>query len=992
MTEPASCMYCAERAAIMDRYCGRCGKPLSLLQWRGDERGEWSAETGMVAVKVGEQVKIHLGNNGRGAVGVALLADSIENLPPWIDHERLEPFARIIQPRRGVAIPIPMKQEVLKTLFAPTLSSPNDELKVTFELQTSLFTSGEGWVAQRVPLQLIVARQPSLSPAASLYPFIPRQRLQRGLRHTLTLTNEAATTLILTELPQLIDPKGPVRSGMVRILSDAFATLPQNTDQKLPPIAAQDSRDWEISLNDPRGLPQTHLGYFQIAAQFVYRLEDRQPQEVRALIEGVIGPGPELVLLDDDSRAPFSLNERQREVRLFNPGAIPVTVTAIESLRGGRPIEGGDWLELSGIAAGDQLDAGEIRVVTLRIDDAQRPRDEEKSQTAERLLRLHHDGWQDAPERVLEWMVDVAFEPLRRVRELYLGIDFGTTNSTVCLFEEEEGLVQLLDLEEDPLNDMLPSLMFCGPQADHFSFGKQAERSRGIRPENLVRSIKSIVSQRPSQEYRFVVNQDGRPQHATYTAQELLNRFIAELRRRAEIAAGRLERETQRRFGLTDSVRFERAIFTHPVMVAPQMRKALMAAAHACDLNTHLPDLGAFEKRGCIDEATAAVLAYIQHIYDNTPQLLTDKMQLLCIDIGGGTSDIAIVRITDSASFLSGAADKVQVTLQATAGLPNFGGDRIDRQVVHLLLEQIRKSQKAQALPIAYQMIKDCLTMSSLREFQVHFKRRYSRLVEELRAESGWDFERYTRDFFGKTDQLKMRAEQLKRTLSAQNGVNISLLSDMLPAQPGAKMPSQSLKLQLLPSELVSKLDAPLRELFRCLERLQQQLGWSDWCNITHLMFVGQSSKLQPLTNAIEQHVRGAQGGQALQIIHLQQPLSPKNCVALGAAVWGSYLRHPDNWIEINNLPQRELTADIQLRSAPRRYQTIQGLKSGTPYPARGTIRLPSYQGSLTLYQTGKKLLNFHDIPDVPLATVVFSGPRTAQLYAGDACIDGELV
>ena len=189
------------------------------------------------------------------------------------------------------------------------------------------------------------------------------------------------------------------------------------------------------------------------------------------------------------------------------------------------------------------------------------------------------------------------------------GIDFGTSNSTAGW--SRPGLPALLPLEGGKAT--LPSVVFFHAEDEHVSYGRAALADYLAGYEGrLMRSLKSLLGTSMIDDHTEVA---GR----ALPFRVLLAQFIGELKHRAEKAADQP---------------FTRAVLGRPVFFvdddAAADKKAentLAEIAHAVGLK----DI-AFQY-----EPIAAA-------FDYESQIRREEL-VLVVDIGGGTSDFALVRL-----------------------------------------------------------------------------------------------------------------------------------------------------------------------------------------------------------------------------------------------------------------------------------------------------------------------------------------------------------
>ncbi|MES2362417.1 MAG: Hsp70 family protein [Pseudomonadota bacterium] len=196
------------------------------------------------------------------------------------------------------------------------------------------------------------------------------------------------------------------------------------------------------------------------------------------------------------------------------------------------------------------------------------------------------------------------------------GIDFGTSNSTAGWSRpgQAAGSSLLLPLEDGKLT--LPSVVFFHAEDEHVSYGRAglADYLAGYEGR-LMRSLKSLLGTAMIDEHTEVA---GR----ALPFRSLLAQFIGELKRRAERAADQP---------------FTRAVLGRPVFFVDDDAKADKQAENTLAEIAHsvgLKDI-AFQY-----EPIAAAFDYESQIAHGAREEL-----VLVVDIGGGTSDFALVRL-----------------------------------------------------------------------------------------------------------------------------------------------------------------------------------------------------------------------------------------------------------------------------------------------------------------------------------------------------------
>lgn len=221
-----------------------------------------------------------------------------------------------------------------------------------------------------------------------------------------------------------------------------------------------------------------------------------------------------------------------------------------------------------------------------------------------------------------------------------LGIDFGTSNSTVGWWRPDcEPLIVLEDAKVT-----LPSVIFFNTEERRPAFGRQAlnEYLEGYEGR-LMRSLKSLLGS-PLLKSETTVLGSALP------FKDLLGIFIGELKKRAEAAADRP---------------FEQVVLGRPVFFVDddpeadrEAQDTLVAVAHK---------LG-FQDVSFQYEPIAAAFDYEREIQR--------EELVLIVDIGGGTSDFSLVRLSPARRDV---ADR-QGDILATGGV-HIGGTDFDKQL-----------------------------------------------------------------------------------------------------------------------------------------------------------------------------------------------------------------------------------------------------------------------------------------------------------------------
>ena len=249
-----------------------------------------------------------------------------------------------------------------------------------------------------------------------------------------------------------------------------------------------------------------------------------------------------------------------------------------------------------------------------------------------------------------------------RATDPIVGIDLGTTNSLVA-YCDAAGPRILTDTHGDSL---LPSAVRYR-EGRVAAVGKEARLHAIEFPLDTVLSAKRLMGRSAGEaakavgglQYRVVDGPRGLAAisagGSTHLPQEVAAVILSHLR---QIAEANLETQVRR------------AVITVPAYFDDGQRQATRDAAH----------LAGLEPVRIINEPTAAALAYGVRAGGGVQTIAV-------FDLGGGTFDVSILRVTAGAS--EGSADLFEVI--ATAGDTQLGGDDVDQALAAVFLEEIRE-------------------------------------------------------------------------------------------------------------------------------------------------------------------------------------------------------------------------------------------------------------------------------------------------------------
>ncbi|WP_248769316.1 Hsp70 family protein [Pseudomonas sp. MWU12-2345] len=220
------------------------------------------------------------------------------------------------------------------------------------------------------------------------------------------------------------------------------------------------------------------------------------------------------------------------------------------------------------------------------------------------------------------------------------GIDFGTSNSTVGWIRP--GLETLIALEDDKIT--LPSVLFFNFEERRPVYGRLAlhEYLEGYEGR-LMRSLKSLLGSK-------MIKHDTSVLGTAMPFKDLLGLFIGQLKQRAETTAGR---------------EFEQVVLGRPVFFVDEDPAADQEAE---DTLAEVAKKLGFKEVSFQYEPIAAAFDY---------ESTLDREELvLIVDIGGGTSDFSLVRLSPERRDLDNRHDDIL----ATGGV-HIGGTDFDKQL-----------------------------------------------------------------------------------------------------------------------------------------------------------------------------------------------------------------------------------------------------------------------------------------------------------------------
>lgn len=216
--------------------------------------------------------------------------------------------------------------------------------------------------------------------------------------------------------------------------------------------------------------------------------------------------------------------------------------------------------------------------------------------------------------------------------EKIIGIDLGTTNSCVAVFEGGEPVV----ITNPEGARTTPSVVAFSKTGERM-VGQVAKRQAITNPDRTVISIKREMGT------NFKVNIDDK----AYTPQEISAMILQKMKADAEAFLG---------------TKVNKAVITVPAYFSDAQRQATKDAGKIAGL----------EVLRIINEPTAAALAY------GLDKEVDQKIMIY--DLGGGTFDVSLLEISDGV-----------FEVLATAGNNRLGGDDFDKRIIDWIADTFAK-------------------------------------------------------------------------------------------------------------------------------------------------------------------------------------------------------------------------------------------------------------------------------------------------------------
>ena len=241
-------------------------------------------------------------------------------------------------------------------------------------------------------------------------------------------------------------------------------------------------------------------------------------------------------------------------------------------------------------------------------------------------------------------------------RGLFLGIDFGTTNSVVSIYNFQSGEAETIPI--DGSNIFPTAIQFESDPEDEDKlsriFGVQAKEAAIIYPLSTILSIKRYLGS----DAKITVNVDDKDYQ--FTPEQIAGEILGHLKQKADEYA-------QEEMGITGE--FSGCVITVPANSTDKQKKMTKEAAVLAGFDPESIYLRL--------EPAAAAISYAVNE--------TSDKKVLVYDFGGGTFDACVLEVKIE------EAGEPTISIVSTYGDNNLGGNDIDKIIMDMVYEEFKK-------------------------------------------------------------------------------------------------------------------------------------------------------------------------------------------------------------------------------------------------------------------------------------------------------------
>lgn len=247
-----------------------------------------------------------------------------------------------------------------------------------------------------------------------------------------------------------------------------------------------------------------------------------------------------------------------------------------------------------------------------------------------------------------------------------IGIDLGTTNSALAFIDPSEAeeaefppihifeIPQLVSAGQTELRRTLPSFLYVGDREP--SVGVYAREQGALVPTRSIHSAKSWLSNAEVDRTAKILPWDVQESSREFSPVEVSSKYLAHMR------------ETWDAAHPNEPLADQDLVLTVPASFDAEARELTVQAAKEAGL----------EKVTLIEEPAAAFYSWIANHLTQSRKSLFDGMTVLVCDVGGGTSDFTLIKV-------SRTGDLVDFTRTAVGKHLLLGGDNLDLTLAWLV-------------------------------------------------------------------------------------------------------------------------------------------------------------------------------------------------------------------------------------------------------------------------------------------------------------------
>src|SRR5579885_3518282 len=252
-----------------------------------------------------------------------------------------------------------------------------------------------------------------------------------------------------------------------------------------------------------------------------------------------------------------------------------------------------------------------------------------------------------------------------------IGIDLGTTNSALAFIDPQEAedsssppiriqpIPQVVAPGVVEPRKTLPSFLYV---ADQTYVGAYARDEGALEPTRLVHSAKSWLSNPDVDRTEKILPWDSQESGRVLSPVEVSGRFLSHMRRAWEESHSQPLPEQD-------------IVLTVPASFDEEARELTVMAAREAGI----------EKLTLLEEPAAAFYSWIANNLSQSRKNLFDGQTVLVCDVGGGTSDFTLIRV-------SRENDRIDFTRTAVGKHLLLGGDNLDLTLAWLVEAKLGKS------------------------------------------------------------------------------------------------------------------------------------------------------------------------------------------------------------------------------------------------------------------------------------------------------------